>query len=115
MAKTNSNVSKSTKGYNYTSIVIASLAIAGAYIFVDKTATLNRFSEAVTGRLCDMLPQKTTVGADEQSITADATPNEKPKFLNRQSSYNPKFPGGKSYNAKGEYVQTISIFFPRSR
>ena len=90
------NVSSTIKGFSYTQVAVALVAISGAYFFVDKSSTLNRFSEAVTERLCDMLPPpkpKATPTSNEE-----ATPT-----LNKESSYNPKLSSGESYNPKGGY------------
>ena len=48
-----------TKGH-YCTYVVALVAVAGAYIYFDRTSTLNRFGVAVTETLCDMLPVKTS-------------------------------------------------------
>lgn len=86
---------KASKGFSYTPVLVAVLALGGAYLFTDKTATLNRFGEAVTERLCDLLPKTPA----QEPIAP--TPNPTQKVLTKGSIYNPKLVGGESYNAKG--------------
>ena len=81
------------KGQYCTSVIVALLALTGAYVYFDRTSTLNRFGAAVTETLCDMLPAPNPV---KPTPPTPATSNPK-----KESEFNPKLPGGKSYNAKG--------------
>ena len=89
------------KGFSYTQVVVALVVLGSAYLYVDKNSALNRFGEAVTERLCDMLPPK-----PKDATPTEATPTEPaPPKLTRYSSYNPKLAGGKSYDSKSKYIQ----------
>jgi len=77
--KASSSVSK---GFSYTQALVTTMVLAGAYFYVNKFYTLDRFSQALSEQLCD---------ATQKSAFTEA---------NRHSSYNPKLPSGKSYNAK---------------
>ena len=90
-------------GYSYTSVFVAVLAVAGAYLYFDRTQTLNRFSEV----FCDTLSTQTAQNTDHVEAQTDA-PVAKPK-LTRGSAYDPKLAGGKSYNAKGSQTRFFRI------
>jgi len=87
----------SIKGFSYSSVLVALLAVGGAYVYFDRTSSLNKFSVAVTEKLCDMLPNRhesedKTTPADEVTAT--------PPLLTKESSYNPQLINGASYNSK---------------
>ena len=84
------SVPTSDKSYSYTTVFVALLAVAGAYLYFDRTTTLNRFSEV----FCDTLVAETTKTSTTPEVPAA------PK-LTRGSSNDPHVAGGKSYNAKG--------------
>ena len=94
------NVQNSEKGYSYSSVLVAVLAVAGAYLYFDRCcmdSTLNRFSEVFCDKLSAQAAQKT-------EASTDITPEVAPK-LTRSSAYDPKLTGGKSYNAKGSQTR----------
>jgi len=87
------------KGLSYSSVLVALLAVGGAYVYFDRTSTLNKFSAAVTETLCDTMLSKhqtedakpTTPTPVEDTVAtpvAEVTPT-------KESSHNPV-----PYNAK---------------
>ena len=93
------NVQNSDKnsGYTCTTVFVALLAIGGAYLYLDRTTTLNRFSEV----FCDTLSAQAQQRNVEKAETKTSTPEPVAPKLTRGSSNDPKLAGGKSYNAKG--------------
>ena len=91
-------VPTSDKNYSYTTVFVALLAVAGAYLYFDRTTTLNRFSEV----FCDTLAAQHEAETKTDSCCGGTTSEEPvaPK-LTRGSSNDPHVAGGKSYNAKG--------------
>lgn len=87
-----------SKGVSYGGIM-AVVVLGVAYFYSDTDGTLNRFGEAVTERLCEVLPQvKRETGADETTTTTTTT--ETPEKLSKESIFNPKVTNGAVYNAK---------------
>ena len=89
------------KGLSYSSVLVALLAVGGAYVYFDRTSTLNKFSAAVTETLCDTMLSKhqtedakpTTPTPVEDTVAtpvAEVTPT-------KESSHNPV-----PYDAKGK-------------
>ena len=98
-------LSSTIKSLSYTQVVVALVVLGSAYLYVDKNSALNRFGEAVTERLCDMLPPK-----PKDATPTEATPTgPAPPKLTRYSSYNPKLAGGKSYDSKSKYTLTSQV------
>jgi len=91
------SVPTSDKNYSYTTVFVALLAVAGAYLYFDRTTTLNRFSEV----FCDTLAAQHEAETKTDSCCGGTTSEEPvaPK-LTRGSSNDPHVAGGKSYNAK---------------
>jgi len=76
------------KGLSYSSVLVALLAVGGAYVYFDRTSTLNKFSTAVTETLCDNLMPKHQAEATTPPTphATPATPEIKPS---KESSHNP--------------------------
>ena len=91
-----------TKGFSYSSVLVALLAVGGAYVYFDRTSSLNKFSAAMTGKLCDMLPK-----------VEDATPPTKetvatpPEIKISKSSTHYTLAEGETYDAKGELISRV--------
>ena len=95
------NVQNSDKNSSYTctTVFVALLAIGGAYLYLDRTTTLNRFSEVFCDTLSAQAQQQRNV---EKAETETSTPEPCCKSkLTRGSSNDPKLAAGESYNAKG--------------
>ena len=91
------------KGIPYGTILVASVAILGGYVYYDSNSALNKFGKEFTERLCDkMLPQTQDVppaASPTASPTSEAVPQKNIK-LSRESTYNPKVVNGAVYDAK---------------
>ena len=95
-----------TKGFSYSSVLVALLAVGGAYVYFDRTSSLNKFSAAMTGKLCDMLPKvEDATPPTEETV---ATPPEI-KISKSSTHYTPA--DGETYDAKGELVNRPSSLF----
>ena len=97
-----------TKGFSYSSVLVALLAVGGAYVYFDRTSSLNKFSAAMTGKLCDMLPKvEDATPPTEENV---ATP---PEIKISKSSTHYTLAEGETYDAKGELVNRPSslLFF----
>jgi len=90
----------SIKGFSYSSVLVALLAIGGAYVYFDRTSSLNKFSVAVTEKLCDMLPNRLESTEDKTTPDNAATPPTTQIKLSKASSHNPQLINGASYNSK---------------
>jgi hypothetical protein len=82
-----------SKGISYGG-VLAVAVLGVAYFYSDTDGTLNRFGEAVTERLCDILPATKREATTEEATTAA------PATLSKESVFNPKVSNGGVYNAK---------------
>ena len=86
------------KGLSYSSVLVALLAVGGAYVYFDRTSTLNKFSVAVTETLCDTMLSKTiepdTPTTLEPTVATPTVAETKPT---KESSHNPV-----PYDAKGK-------------
>jgi len=94
------NVQNSDKNSSYTctTVFVALLAIGGAYLYLDRTTTLNRFSEVFCDTLSAQAQEQRNV---EKAETETSTPEPCCKSkLTRGSSNDPKLAAGESYNAK---------------
>ena len=91
----------SIKGFSYSSVLVALLAVGGAYVYFDRTSSLNKFSVAVTEKLCDMLPNRIESEDKTTPDNAAATPPTTQIKLSKASSHNPQLINGASYNSKG--------------
>ena len=84
------------KGLSYSSVLVALLAVGGAYVYFDRTSTLNKFSAAVTETLCDSIIPK-----HQAEATTPPTPHATPAMdeikPSKESSHNPI-----PYDAKGK-------------
>ena len=98
------NTSEKSGGVSYTSVFVAVLAVAGAYLYIDRTQTLNRFSEVFCDTLSTQAAQKSEPCCGDHEAQTDTPPVAQPK-LTRGSAYDPKLAGGKSYNAKGSQTR----------
>ena len=95
-----------TKGFSYSSVLVALLAVGGAYVYFDRTSSLNKFSAAMTGKLCDMLPKvEDATPPTEENV---ATP---PAIKISKSSTHYTLAEGETYDAKGELIGRIVYFF----
>jgi len=78
------------KGLSYSSVLVALLAVGGAYVYLDRTSTLNKFSVAVTETLCDTMLSKTiepdTPTTVEPTVATPTVAETKPT---KESSHNP--------------------------
>ena len=93
----------SIKGFSYSSVLVALLAVGGAYVYFDRTSSLNKFSVAVTEKLCDMLPNRLESTEDKTTPDNAATPPNTQIKLSKASSHTPQLINGASYNSKGEF------------
>ena len=88
------------KGLSYSSVLVALLAVGGAYVYFDRTSTLNKFSAAVTEKLCDTIlskPNEDTVATPIPVEDNVATPTVAEIKPTKESSFNPI-----PYDAKGK-------------
>jgi len=81
------------KGLSYSSVLVALLAVGGAYVYFDRTSTLNKFSAAVTEKLCDTMLSKhnedtkpATPPPVEDNVATPTVAEIKPT---KESSFNP--------------------------
>jgi len=78
------------KGLSYSSVLVALLAVGGAYVYFDRTSTLNKFSVAVTETLCDTMLSKTIEHDTPTTIEPTvATPTVAETKPTKESSHNP--------------------------
>jgi len=84
-----------TKGFSYSSVLVALLAVGGAYVYFDRTSSLNKFSAAMTGKLCDMLPK-----VEDATPPTEETVATPPEIKISKSSTHYTLAEGESYDAK---------------
>ena len=114
---TGSRNQTSSKGtFPYCSTIVALLAVSAVYVYFDRTSTLNKFSVAMTEKLCDMLPNKHEINHEntyEKMPEKSEEKTVKTKKPSKESLHNPKLQSGAVYNSKGkvaEYVASWNIF-----
>ena len=95
-----------TKGFSYSSVLVALLAVGGAYVYFDRTSSLNKFSAAMTGKLCDMLPK-----VEDATPPTEETVATPPAIKISKSSTHYTLAEGETYDAKGELIGRIVYFF----
>ena len=95
-----------TKGFSYSSVLVALLAVGGAYVYFDRTSSLNKFSAAMTEKLCDMLPK-----VEDATPTTEETVATPPEIKISKSSTHYTPAEGESYDAKGELISRVGYFF----
>ena len=88
-----------TKGFSYSSVLVALLAVGGAYVYFDRTSSLNKFSAAMTGKLCDMLPK-----VEDATPPTEETVATPPAIKISKSSTHYTLADGETYDAKGELI-----------
>jgi len=79
------------KGLSYSTVLVALLAVGGAYVYFDRTSTLNKFSASLTETLCDTIMTKhhaepTTPPPVEDTVATPTAAEIKPT---KESSHNP--------------------------
>jgi len=102
MASSKTRTEQCIKGISYSTVLVAFLVVGGAYVYFDRTSSLNKFSAAVTETLCDMLPNRglkksATPPVEEEAVATPTTPKIQPS---KSSAHNPKLVNGASYDAK---------------
>lgn len=109
----NKSSSTTSKGsVSYTSVLVGLLAVGAAYMYFDRTSTLNQFSAAMTEKLCDMLPHHKKdlpqAQAPSENAQQEAAPTVVPNTFVKESTINPK-----PYDAKGicPFSQFCRSFF----
>ena len=95
-----------TKGFSYSSVLVALLAVGGAYVYFDRTSSLNKFSAAMTGKLCDMLPK-----VEDATPPTEETVATPPAIKISKSSSHYTLADGETYDAKGELIGRVVYFF----
>ena len=91
-----------TKGFSYSSVLVALLAVGGAYVYFDRTSSLNKFSAAMTEKLCDMLPK-----VEDTTPTTERTVATPPEIKISKSSTHYTLADGETYDAKGELTSRV--------